>query len=292
MENTPKIVVTIPAYNEEETIGDIIGNINRILHHYNHEIQIIDDGSVDRTADIARSLNARVISHRGNFGLAETFRDEIRVAILNEADIIVHIDADGQYLPEEIPGLIDPIIQDKADLVLGSRFGGNIEYMPWVKKVGNTLFSKVVSNIAGLHITDAQTGFRAFSKEVAKEVTIRSRYTYTQEQIIRSAWQKFRIIEVPVVFSKRNYGTSRLMSNSLEYAIRGNVNLLRIYRDYAPLKFFGSAGVLIIVLAFLLFLYSSLILQRTMDITVIFLAISGVQILLFGFLADMIDQRY
>jgi glycosyltransferase involved in cell wall biosynthesis len=250
----------------------------------------VDDGSVDQTANIARSLNARVYSHPANCGLAETFRDEIQFALDNGADVIVHFDADGQYRSDEILTLIAPIIKGKADLVLGSRFLGEIEDMPFVKKIGNLAFSKVVSSICGIKIFDTQTGFRAFTKDLAKKVRVNSEFTYTQEQIIKSVQKKFRITEVPIYFAKRISGKSRLMSNPLDYAIQGNINLLRIYRDFAPLKFFGVFGIFLIVGAVIIAIFSLVVLGKVMDITTLILFLSGLQILLFGFLADMMKR--
>ncbi len=287
-----KVIVTIPAYNEEQTIGNVIKNIQRSLHNqdFHYEIQVVDDGSADQTAAIARSLNARVYTHPVNCGLAETFRNEIRIALENDADIIVHFDADGQYQSDEILSLIAPITLGKADLVLGSRFLGRIEEMPLIKKFGNRAFSSVVSNISGVHISDAQTGFRAFTKDLAQIITVNSEFTYTQEQIIKSARKKFRIIEVPVFFARRISGNSRLMSNPLDYAIKGGINLLRIYRDFAPLKFFGGIGFLLILAAVFISFFSILVLNRLFDVTVLLLALSGLQIVLFGFLAEMIRK--
>jgi len=284
-----KVIVTIPAYNEEYTIGGVIRDIQSTLNkvEIEYEIQVIDDGSVDQTPKIARSCNVKVYSHPVNYGLAETFRREIQLALENGADIIVHFDADGQYKSDEIINLINPILNGKADLVLGSRFLGEIEEMPLIKRIGNRVFSKVVSHICGIKISDAQTGFRAFIREVAEKVKVNSDFTYTQEQIIKSARKKFRIIEIPIFFAKRISGKSRLMSNPLDYAIRGNVNLLRIYRDYAPLKFFGFIGFALIAIALSLFLFSALIFGKFYDVTVILLSLSGLQIILFGFLAEM-----
>jgi len=230
------------------------------------------------------------VFHPVNCGLAETFRDEIQIALENGADIIVHFDADGQYQSDEILNLIAPITEGNADLVLGSRFLGEIEEMPFIKKFGNRAFSKVVSNISGIHISDAQTGFRAFTKELAKKIAVNSEFTYTQEQIIKSAQQKFRIVEVPIFFTKRISGKSRLMSNPLDYAIKGNINLIRIYRDFAPLKFFGFIGFFLILSAVFFSIFSFFILNRLSDVTVLILSLSGLQIILFGFLAEMIRK--
>ncbi|MCP1663173.1 glycosyltransferase involved in cell wall biosynthesis [Methanocalculus sp. AMF5] len=288
-----KIIVTIPAYNEEDTIGEVIQNTKKTMSKANHhyEIQVLDDGSTDQTKNIAQKLGANVFSHQNNRGLAQTFRDEIKYALENNADIIVHIDADGQYLTDEILNLLKPIIDGEADFVLGSRFMGTIEDMPFIKKLGNRAFSRVVSKITKTKISDAQTGFRAFTRDVAEEVDVNSNFTYTQEQIIKAVEKNFRIKEIPIYFARRSAGTSRLMTNPFDYAIRAGVNLIRIYRDYVPLKFFGAFGFLFILGGFLLFLYSLLYLDYFFDNTIILLFIVGVQITLFGFLAEMIKNE-
>ena len=288
-----KIVITIPAYNEEGTIGNVISEIKQVMDNteYEYKIMVVDDGSTDNTANVAKNADALVYSHPYNYGLAETFRTEIEKALECDAEIIVHIDADGQYRPEEIPKLIKPIENKEADLVLGSRFAGTIEKMPTVKKLGNIAFSKVISQISGMKVTDAQTGFRAFTRELAEKITIISTHTYTQEQIIKAVRNKFKVKEVPIYFAKRRSGKSKLMSNPFEYAVRAWINLFRIYRDYEPLKFFGLAGFALIFIALLTFFYSIFILGKLLDITVIVLILAGIQIILFGFLAEMIIRR-
>jgi len=284
-----KIIVTIPSFNEENSIGIVINEVNKTFSktNYNYEIQVLNDGSTDKTEEIARSLGATVYSHPRNYGLAESFRDEIEYALQNGADIIVHIDADGQYQTDEIISLIEPIINNEADFVMGSRFQGMIEEMPLIKQLGNKAFSRVVSQICRMHISDAQTGFRAFTREVAEKVKVKSNFTYTQEQIIKCVKNKFRIIEVPIFFAKRISGKSRLMTNPVDYAIKAGVNMFRIYRDFAPLKFFGFIGFSLIAIALSLFIFSAFILGKFYDVTVILLSVSGLQIILFGFLAEM-----
>jgi glycosyltransferase involved in cell wall biosynthesis len=289
-----EICITIPAYNEEETIGSVISKIKKVMEEnkYNYKILVIDDGSKDNTAKIAKELGAIVFSHQKNNGLAETFRTEMKKAIELNPDIIVHIDADNQYIPSEIPNLIKPIIDKKADIVLGSRFKGKIESMPLIKRLGNKAFSKVISNITKTKISDGQTGFRAFTKEVAK-MNIQSDHTYTQEQIIKAVKNKFRLTEVPAYFAKRK-DKSRLMKNPFDYAIKAWVNILRVYRDYEPLRFFGYFGGAFITIGLLLGIWILITLLKTGGVggipRVILSALfimTGVQIMLFGFLADM-----
>jgi glycosyltransferase involved in cell wall biosynthesis len=290
-----KIIVTMPAYNEERTIAGVLKDIKRALHGRDFQMLVVDDGSSDKTSAVAKRAGALVIRHESNCGLAQAFRTEMKECLKLGADIIIHTDADGQYKAEEIPLLLKKI-DEGYDLVLGSRFSGRIEDMSYIKRFGNKAFSRIVRSIAGIRITDGQTGFRAFTRDVAS-INIRSTFTYTQEQIIRAARTGFRIAEVPIYFARRGGGTkSRLMKSPFHFAYRAGLNLLRTYRDFEPLKFFGSVGLSMIAISaalglyiIRLFLIDPTIIDRripTIMLIVLFF-ISGLQILLFGFLADM-----
>lgn len=297
MKQQQKIIITIPAYNEERTISAVLTGINEVMNNTkyssNYKILVVDDGSKDKTKDISLKHGATVFSHPKNYGLAETFRTEMKKCIEMNADIIVHFDADGQYLAKDIPRMIKKI-EEGYELVLGSRFKGKIEKMPLIKRLGNIAFSIVVSNITRAKITDAQTGFRAFTREVAEKIVIQSTHTYTQEQIIKAVRQKVRIKEVPVYFAKRCHGKSKLMKSAYEYGIRAGLNVLRVYRDYEPLKFFGILGGSIFGFGFIIGLYL-VYLHLTVGIeghiALIMLCILtlmiGLQISLFGLFADM-----
>ena len=294
-----RIIITIPAFNEEKTISSVIDSIKKALSKapFQYKIMVVDDGSTDRTRQIVEAKGCMVFSHQRNLGLAETFRTEIMECLKLNVDAIVHIDADGQYNPADIPRLIAEI-EKGYDLVLGSRFKGNIEEMPAIKRFGNKAFSRVISHITGLRITDSQTGFRAFTKAIAEQIKISSTHTYTQEQIIRAAREKFKIKEIPVNFAKRGQNTtSRLISNPFEYAFKAWLNILRILRDYEPLKFFGSFGLLFMIFGFLLGIWLLSVYLRTgiighpyVAFLMVLLFSIGLQLWFFGFLADMMRK--
>lgn len=291
------IIVTIPAYNEEKTIGILIDRIKKAMEkgRYKYKILVVDDCSKDNTAKIAKESGAVVYSHPKNYGLAETFRTEIEKSLKLDADVIVHIDADLQYKPEEIPSLVKEI-ENGYDLVLGSRFKGKIEHMPIINRLGNIAFSRVVSQMAEMKISDAQTGFRAFTRNFAKKIVIRSDHTYTQEQIIRAVKNKFKIKEVPIYFAKRD-GKSRLINNPFSYALRAWINILRIYRDYKPLKFFGLIGTFVFSIGMLIGIYMTYLHFTTgisghfalLMLDVMILSI-GFQLMTFALLADMFGK--
>ncbi|MBU1704208.1 MAG: glycosyltransferase family 2 protein, partial [Nanoarchaeota archaeon] len=189
-----KIIISIPAYNEEKTIGRVIKEIKEVLagFSYDYSFLVLDDGSTDNTIAVAKAAGARVYSNKRNKGLAETFREEMRQCIKLKADIIVHTDADGQYDPTGIPVMIEKVLSG-YDLVLGSRFKGRIQHMPFMKWLGNVAFSIVLSQLTRRKLTDTTTGFRAFTRDVASEIEYINTFTYTQEQIIKAAKQGFRI---------------------------------------------------------------------------------------------------
>jgi len=292
-----KIIITIPAYNEEKTIGSAINNIKEAMEgsRYHYKILVYNDGSKDETAEIAKNKGAVVYSHKRNKGLAETFRDEIKACLKEGADIIIHTDADMQYDEKKIPLMIKKI-EDGYDLVLGSRFKGKIKGMLFMKRFGNVLFSKTISWLTNIKITDSTTGFRAFTRDVAEEIEIINTFTYTQEQIIRAAKHKFRITEIPV--DTRETRESRLFSSPFNYAAKAWINIFRIYRDFEPLKFFGGIGFVFFLLGFILGTGIVYLWATTGSVGAIprvilsmLLIMMGIQIILFGFLADMMKKQ-
>ena len=290
-----KIVITIPAYNEEKSIGLIIDSIKQAMHgsNYKYQILVIDDGSIDKTKEIAEVAGALVYSHPKNYGLAETFRTEMRKCIELKADIIVHTDADGQYPSRYIPELIKEI-ENGYDLVLGSRFGKGKYSGAFGNKIGNILFAKIFSSLLKTKLSDTTTGFRAFNKEIAK-LPITNDFTYTQEQLIRAAKSKMKIKSISIDTNKTR--KSRLFKNPFNYAIRAWINIFKVYRDYAPIKFFGIIGSLFLAIGILLgvwVLINIITIGHAGGIPRVILSalfiMTGIQVFLFGFLADMIKK--
>ena len=154
-----RIVISIPAYNEERTLPKLLTEIKEVMdnHNYNYSTLVFDDGSTDKTSIVAKDYGAIVVSHKRNLGLAQTFRDEMNECLKRGADIIIHTDADGQYHSRHIPELIEAV-KLGYDLVLGSRFQGRIKHMHWLKKLGNMAFSYVLSSLTKVKLTDTTTG--------------------------------------------------------------------------------------------------------------------------------------
>lgn len=286
------VVVTIPAYNEEKTIAAVVAEVQYALKktHYKYKVLVVDDGSTDATAKIAQDAGAVVVKKRHS-GLLETFKREMEECARLKADVIVHTDADGQYPAQFIPELLHEI-ERGADIVLGSRFSGMGIQMPLIKKIGNRAFAYVLSRLCHTNITDSTTGFRAFTREVAQELSYSTGFTYTHEQLIRAARLGFKIVEIPI--ETRKTRASRLMKGPFDYAVKAWINLFRIYRDYQPLAFFGKVGLLFILCGVLLsmyitysFLVTGLVGGLPRVVLATLMILTGIQIVLFGFLADM-----
>jgi len=234
-----KLIILIPAYNEENTIGKVIDEIPKKINHVNEiEILVINDGSSDKTEEISKTKGAIVYSFTKNKGLAKAISFGFSKALERKTDILVILDADNQYDSKEIPKLLQPIIENKADIVLGDRQVRKLDHMPFQKRIGNRMTSKVLSCIIGKKISDGQTGFRAFSSEALRRLQIFSNYTYTQETIIQAVFKGLTIEEIPITFRKR-YDESRLISNIFTYAGRTISLVISTILFYKPFKFFG-----------------------------------------------------
>lgn len=293
----PKIVTIIPAYNEEKSIAQVIKDV----HPYSTEVLIIDDGSKDRTREIAAAMGAIVVPNIINRGLGTTIRRGYQAALQRGADIVVQIDADGQYTASDIPKLVAPIVHNKADMVIGSRFKGGIESMPLSNRLGNQVGTIITSIVAGRRISDAQSGFRAMRRELLEEIFPMSKQSYVQEMIIRAAKEGWRIKEIPSFFKRRHSGPSRLISSLTGYAQRAILIILRMVREYHPLLFFGAPGLLFVLWGMILGAEMSVIYWlgsgdvSTRTGTIIFsafLMLFGLLLILLGYIADMIQMKY
>ncbi len=239
-----KVFITIPAYNEEKTIGKVIKSIPRKIKGV-EEVKVLvwDDGSTDNTFKVAKQSGADyVFRNKKNLGLAKTFHKAVKKAVDLGADIIVNVDADDQYDQKEIPKLIEPILQDKADLVNGDRQVKKLSHMPFVKKWGNVLGTTFINWLTGLRLKDASSGFRAYTKEVIESFKRISSHTYTHETLIQAAFNDFVIEEVPVKFKKRKFGSSRLITSVPVHIFKSVVVILRAILMYKALIVFTTLG--------------------------------------------------
>lgn len=249
-----KLVVTIPALNEEKTIGDVVRAVPRDIEGISEvEIIVCNDGSTDRTAELAQEAGAIVIDIHGRPGLGRVFRTGFERAMRRGADIIVNIDGDGQFNPADIRQLIQPILNDEADFVTCSRFKDPALHptMPAVKFWGNKVVTSIINWVCGgTHFSDVSCGFRAFNREAMYRMTLFGRYTYTQECFIDLFSKGLRIAEVPLkVRGVREHGKSRVASSILKYATNSLPIIIRAMRDIQPLKFFGGIAGLFLILS-------------------------------------------
>jgi len=247
------LVVTIPAYNEQATVGQVISDIPKEIKGIDEiKIVVIDDGSTDSTSQAASQAGALVFSFGHNKGLGAAFSQGIRTALSLGADIIVNIDADGQFDSKDIPKLLEPILNNKADMVTASRFADPslVPEMPWVKKWGNRRVANIVNNLCGLNMKDVSCGFRAYKRDAALRVTLLGGHTYTHEVILDMAFRGLRIEEVPVkVQGVRKFGESKVASNVFTYGWRSLCIMFRALRDYKPMVVFGSISAFFLILA-------------------------------------------
>jgi glycosyltransferase involved in cell wall biosynthesis len=247
-----KLVVTIPALNEEKTIAKVVSGVPRdIPGIHETEIIVVNDGSTDRTAEVAERAGAMVVNVRGRPGLGTIFRTGLERAMRRGADLIVNIDGDGQFDPADIRKLVAPLLRDEADFVTCSRFADPElrPQMPRVKYVGNRVVTGIINWVCGgTKFTDVSCGFRAFNREAAYRLTLFGRFTYTQECFIDLFSKGLRIVEVPLrVRGVREHGKSRVASNILKYGTNSLPIILRAMRDIQPLKFFGGIALALFI---------------------------------------------
>lgn len=234
-----KLIVQIPALNEEETLATAIAAIPRDIPGVaSVEILVIDDGSTDDTVAVARNAGAdHILQMASNVGLARAFSAGIEEALALGADIIVNTDADNQYCADDIPALIQPILDRRAQIVVGARPISEIESFSPIKKALQRLGSWVVRQASGSTIPDAPSGFRAYAREAAARLCVINTYTYTLETIIQAGRKRIPMVSVPVRVNEVTR-PSRLFRSMREYIARSAKTILRVFVIYAPLRFF------------------------------------------------------
>jgi glycosyltransferase involved in cell wall biosynthesis len=242
-----KLVVIIPALNEDRTLPEVIGRIPRGIEGIAEtEVVVVDDGSEDDTVGGALKAGARVVSHHANLGVGVALNTGMEAALRLGADVIVNMDGDGQFNPEDIPELIAPILKEDYGFVTCTRFKTRevLPRMPRMKYWGNLMMSRLINWIIwNAHFTDVSCGFRAYSRETALRMNLFGRFSYTQEMFIDLAAKNVKMTEVPLrVRGVRQHGTSRVANNLWRYATRVGGIILRAMRDTRPLKFFGGIG--------------------------------------------------
>ncbi len=244
-----RLVVVIPALNEEVTIARVIHDVPTTMAGVaSQEIIVVDDGSTDETAARARGAGATVVSHGVNRGVGAAFQTGLREALRRGADILVYIDGDGQFDPRDIAALVAPIVHETADIVSCTRFADPRNYpaMPRRKLWGNFMVRWIVNRATGQAFTDVSCGFRAYNRETTLRLTLFGNFTYTHEVILDAVQKRLRIVEIPLrVRGEREVGTSRVAKNVIVYGIQWLAIFFRSLRDSSPFQVFGTLATVV-----------------------------------------------
>jgi glycosyltransferase involved in cell wall biosynthesis len=292
-----KLIIQIPCLNEAETLPATLADLpTRIDGIDVIETLVIDDGSRDRTAEVARAHGVtHVVRFRRQKGLAAAFMAGIDASLKHGADFIVNTDADNQYAGRDIARLIEPLLAGRADIVIGDRNIRDLAHMSWHKKLLQRLGSWVVRQVSNTTVPDTTSGFRAYTREAALRMTLVSEFSYTLESIIQAGKKRMAIAHVEIATNPRTR-PSRLFHSILYYIKQSTATIVRIYAMYEPLKVFTYIGGTLFLLGFLIslrFVYDYLTTGGFGHIqSLIFsavLMIVGFQVALIGLLADVMS---
>ena len=291
-----KLIIQIPCFNEAEQLPATLADLPREVPGVDEvEWLIIDDGSTDATVEVARANNVdHVVRLTNNKGLAAGFQAGLDACLKLGADVIVNTDADNQYYGGEIPKLVEPFIEGRADMVVGDRETDSIEHFSPLKKRLQRLGSAVVRRASGTTVPDTTSGFRAYNREAALQMQVISKFTYTLETIIQAGKVLVAVDHVPIQTNEKTR-ESRLFPSMSSYVRRNAVSIFRVYSLYEPLRLFMIAAGIVAVPAaiiwarFLWFFFNgeggghvqSLILGST-------LMIIAVQFVALGVIADIL----
>ena len=241
-----KVIVQIPCFNEEKTLPITLAGLPRALPGgHRIEVLVIDDGSADRTAEMARGLGVdHLIVLPSHQGLARAFMAGLEASLRLGADVIVNTDGDNQYDARDLERLIAPILEGSADLVVGDRDVQAIGHFSVLKKLLHRLGDRIMERLAGIELMDSTSGFRAYSREAALRLNVFSRFTYTLETLIQAGKKNLAVAHVPVRVNQK-LRDSRLFPNLWSYLKRSASTMVRIYALYEPLKFFSYLGAVV-----------------------------------------------
>jgi glycosyltransferase involved in cell wall biosynthesis len=248
-----KLIIQIPCYNESETLAIALGALPREVEGFDKvEWLIINDGSTDDTVKVAKECGVdHIVNFKHNQGLAKGFMAGIKESLKQDADVIVNTDADNQYEADDIPKLTQPILEHKAEYVIGSRPISMTEHFSPAKKFLQKLGSWVVRKASKTDIPDAPSGFRAISRECAMQLNVYNDYTYTLETIIQAGQKNMAITSVPIR-TNEDLRPSRLLSSIPNYIKKSVVTIMRISVVYSPFRFFMTIAVVLFGLGFLI----------------------------------------
>jgi glycosyltransferase involved in cell wall biosynthesis len=292
-----KVIVQIPCYNEQQTLPQTVKDIPRCMDGIDQvEILIVDDGSTDRTVETAREIGVdHIVRNTCNKGLARTFLAGLDASLRLGADIIVNTDGDNQYKGQDIPKLIAPILEGKADVVVGDRQTDRISHFSSTKKTLQKIGSLVVRILSETQVRDAVSGFRAFSRDAAMQMNILSPFSYTIETVIQAGKKHMGVVSVPIG-TNPDTRESRLFTNIPKFLERSLTTIIRMYTMYQPLRVFFFIGCLAMIgglipsVRFLYFYFTSGGVGHIQSlILAAILFIVGFQVLMIALLADVIS---
>ncbi len=292
-----KLIIQIPCLNEAQTLPATLADLPKRLPGVDAiEVLVIDDGSHDGTADVARACGVdHIVRLRRNKGLAAAFQAGIDACLKAGADFIVNTDADNQYAGHEIPALLAPLLRGEADICIGDRNIAGLSHMSWRKRTLQRLGSWVVRQVSNTSVPDTTSGFRAYTREAALRMTIVSEFSYTLESIIQAGKKRMAIAHVPITVNPRTR-ESRLFDSVFSYIKRSGATIVRVYAMYEPLKVFTYIGLTIFGTGFLgalrfVYYYFEGAASKHLGslIAAAVLLIVGFQVLVIGLLADVIS---
>ncbi len=244
-----KLIIQIPCYNEEKTLPKTLADLPKTIDGIDEiEVLVINDGSTDDTVKVARRNGVKnIVSFRQHRGLAAAFSEGLNKALSLGADIIINTDADNQYQAKYIKDIVSPILKHEADMVIGCRPIKKMKDFSLLKKILHLLGNRVVRRFTGLNISDATSGFRAYSREAALKLNIISEFTYTIESIIQASAKRIAIATVPIEVNPKER-KSRLFKSMRQYIAKSVNTILRIYFMYKPLSLFSWLGGILLTL--------------------------------------------
>ena len=254
-----KLVIQIPCHNEQDSVLEVLNSIPKVIDGIDEiKIIVINDASTDKTSEIVQNFGVEILNLTQKQGLANAFKAGVKKALELQADVLVNLDGDNQYNAKDIVKLIQPILKNEADIVIGTRPIDKIKTFSPFKKLMQKFGSFMVKIISGIDVKDAASGFRAFSRNALLNLNIFNSFTYTIESIIQAKYKNLIVKNVDIEVNPQHNRKSKLFKNSFDYIFKQAKNLIRFFIIYRPCRFFSIIANLLFSIGFVLglrFLY-------------------------------------